>query len=212
MVPPPSVASPSENSSLETLRESLDGTWLFRLDPQAEGESQGWHLAANPLQGWHEVTVPHTWQISSDSSDYTGVAWYRRPVMVPAFWAGKAVRIEFEAVYHSAVVWLNSRQIGQHLRKGYTAFTLDASPALRPGALNHLAVKVDNSFDAHMLPRERSYDWAPDGGIIRSVSLLITPAIFIERVEVDSQPDLETPRANLDIRVALRSTSKEAAQ
>ena len=212
MIPTPDVGAPGKVSSSQTLKESLDGTWLFRLDPHAEGESQGWYAAAAPLQGWHEVTVPHTWQISSDTTEYAGVAWYRRSVMVPAFWAGKAVRIEFEAVYHSAVVWLNGRQIGQHLRKGYTAFTLDASAALRPGDLNHLVVRVDNSFDAHMLPRSRSYDWAPDGGIIRSVSLLITPSIFIEGVAVDSQPDLGAPRARLDIRVALRSTSQEAAQ
>ena len=212
MVPAPDVRALGKISSSETLKESLDGTWLFRLDPHAEGESQGWYEAATPLQGWHEVTVPHTWQIASDTSEYTGVAWYRRSVMVPAFWAGKAVRIEFEAAYHSAVVWLNGRQIGEHLRKGYTAFTLDASPALRLGALNHLAVRVDNSFDTHMLPRDRSYDWAPDGGIIRSVSLLITPSIFIERVDVDSQPDLEAPRASLNVKVALRSVRQEAAQ
>jgi beta-glucuronidase len=212
MLPPLSVGSRREDSFSETRKESLDGTWLFKLDPRAEGESQGWYEAALPPDGWHEVTVPHTWQISSDTSEYTGVAWYRRSIMVPSLWAEKAVRLEFEAVYHSAVVWLNGRPIGQHLGKGYTAFTLHASPALRLGALNHLAVKVDNSFDAHMLPRSRSYDWAPDGGIIRSVSLLITPSIFIERVDVDSQPDLENPRASLDIRVALRSTSREAAQ
>ena len=95
MVPAPDVRALGKISSSETLKESLDGTWLFRLDPHAEGESQGWYEAATPLQGWHEVTVPHTWQIASDTSEYTGVAWYRRSVMVPAFWAGKAVRIEF---------------------------------------------------------------------------------------------------------------------
>ena len=196
----------------DTLRESLDGTWLFKLDPHAEGESHGWQEAASPAEGWTAVAVPHTWQIASDSSEYMGSAWYRRPFVAPLYWTSKVVRIEFDAVYHSATVWLNGRRIGEHLGKGYTAFTLDASQALHAGDLNHLAVRVDNSFDAHMLPRGDSYDWTPDGGIIRPVSLLITSSIYIERVDVDAQPDLQTAQARLNIRAALRNATQKATQ
>jgi beta-glucuronidase len=63
-----------------------------------------------------------------------------------------------------------------------------------------------------MLPRAGSYDWTPDGGIIRPVSLLITPPIFIERVDVDAQPNLQTSRGDLRIRAILRNTNHTAAE
>jgi beta-glucuronidase len=83
-------------------------------------------------------------------------------------------------VFHSAVVWVNGQQIGSHLRKGYTSFAFDISAVALPGQANTITVKVDNSFDQNMLPRGNSYDWTADGGIIRPVSLLVTPKTFID--------------------------------
>jgi len=39
-------------------------------------------------------------------------------------------------------------------------------------APNEVAVKVDNAFSDSMLPRDKSSDWAHDGGIYRPVRLL----------------------------------------
>jgi beta-glucuronidase len=158
------------------------------------------------------VTVPHSWQISEDSAAYLGAAWYRRSLEVPESWSGKTIRLEFEALYHSAVVWVNGKPVGSHLRKGYTSFALDITAAVIPGRTNLVAVKVDNSFDQNMLPRGKSYDWTPDGGIIRPVSLLVTPNTFIERVDVDAQPDLAAARAGIAIRAVLRNSAASACQ
>jgi beta-glucuronidase len=99
--------------------------------------------------------------------------------------------------------------MGQHLGKGYTAFTLDLSPHLQPGRLNTLVVRADNRFDEMMLPRGRSYDWVRDGGIVRPISLLVTPAVFVERVEVDAEPDL-AGKARVSARVFLRNAGTAA--
>jgi beta-glucuronidase len=195
-----------------TIKRPLEGDWQFRLDPKSEGESQGWHLPSASSDGWSTVTVPHTWQVSEDSAGYLGVAWYRRSFELTESWAGKVIRLEFEAVFHSAVVWLNGRRIGSHLRKGYTSFAFDISAAVETGRANTLTLKVDNSFDQNMLPRGNSYDWAPDGGIIRPVNLLVTPKTFIERVDVDAQPDLNTSHASLGIRAKLRNSGKSTKQ
>jgi beta-glucuronidase len=182
------------------------------LDPKNEGESQGWRLPRASRDGWSTVTVPHTWQIFEESAGYLGVAWYRRTFEVPESWSGKAIRLEFEAVYHSAVVWVNGQAVGSHLRKGYTAFAFDVSTAVAPGHTNTVTVKVDNSFDQNMLPRGDSYDWTPDGGIIRPSNLLVTPKTFVERVEVDAQPDLQASQATLAIRAVLRNSGPAANQ
>ncbi len=92
------------------------------------------------------------------------------------------MRIEFEAVFHSARVAVNGQPAGEHLGKGYTAFRFDITRLLRFGARNTIEVEVDNAFDANMLPRGRSSDWAHDGGIVRPVKLLVSPPAYIERI------------------------------
>ena len=84
-------------------------------------------------------------------------------------------------------------------------------PPLRFDGRNFLAVKVDNSFDADMLPRNRSYDWAQDGGITRPVSLLVTPSAYIDRLWIDAIPDLDAGHTPLQIRATVRNAGKRAA-
>jgi beta-glucuronidase len=189
---------------------SLNGPWQFRLDPQNRGELEGWQLPGVTAAGWVEVPVPHTWQVQPETAGYHGVAWYRRAFEAPAFWSSQAVRIEFEAVYHSAEVWVNGKSVGRHPGKGYTAFQFDITPALRSGA-NVIAVRVDNAFNPNMLPRAASYDWAEDGGITRPVNLLVTPPVYIERVDVDAIPDPSMRQAELAVRVAIRNAGRTAA-
>ena len=200
------VPVPSSREVRHTHRVSLDGTWWFRLDPENVGDTQNWQHPGIGSDGWTQVSVSHTWQITQDSAEYYGTAWYRRTFVVPQEWSGQAVRIEFEAVFHSATVWINGVEAGKHLRKGYTAFTFDITSLLRPNAENLLVVKVNNSFDQEMLPRGHSSDWTHDGGIYRPVSLLVTPAVYIERVDVDAIPDLATGSADLDISVVIRNS------
>ena len=186
-------------------RVSLDGMWYFRLDPGAAGEKSGWLAAELSPEGWNQVAVPHTWQTAAESAEYYGPAWYRRTFEVPREWVDKFVRIEFEAAFHSATVWVNGVEAGRHLGKGYTAFAFDLNPVLKFGAVNTVAVRVDNSFNESMLPRGHSSDWAHDGGIYRPVSLLVTPKVFLENVWIDSAPNLSSGSADLDITAVIRN-------
>jgi beta-glucuronidase len=211
---PAAVALPASGSEccsdLNTAVIPLE-LWTFALDPAGAGESQGWFKpGAERPRAAAEVTVPHTWQISAGNAGYTGPAWYWAEFDAPAHWAGRAVRIEFEAVFHSAKVWLNGQLLGEHAGQGYTAFTFDTTPALRLGARNLLAVRVDNSFNDAMLPRGNSYDWAQDGGITRPVSLLVTAATYVERLWIDAVPNLDTRRTTVAIRATVRNADHAA--
>lgn len=177
--------------------------WRFRLD--AKGAGSPVDTAAQDAE-WQRVTVPHTWQALGGSPEYVGVAWYRAEVFAPAGWQSQFVRVEFEAVYHTAHVFLNGKPVGEHSGKGYTAFTCDLSPHLRYDAVNELQVRVDNSFSNTMLPRMKSFDWANDGGLIRPVQLLVTPPVFLEEVEIDAVPDLERNVAEVTAYAVVRNT------
>jgi beta-glucuronidase len=180
-------------------RVLLNGTWQFRLDPENLGVAQKWQLPQTPGAGWSEVTVPHTWQVTAESAEYYGAAWYRRRFVASPAWKTGAVRVEFEAVFHSAIVWVNGRQVGQHLGKGYTAFALDLTPDLAYGQPTEIVVRVDNAFSDAMLPRGKSSDWAHDGGIYRPVSLIVTPRTFVEHVAVEAIPDLAAGTAEIRV-------------
>ena len=156
--------------------------------------------------------MPHTWQIEPANVDYYGAAWYQRTFEASEDWAGSALRIEFEAVFHSASVWVNDKFAGEHLRKGYTSFSLDVTALVRLGESNIIRVRVNNSFDEHMLPRGRSSDWATDGGIYRPVALMITPKVFIERVEIDAAPDLASNHADVRVRAIVRNAGPTPAE
>lgn len=191
----PSNAAPAAGRPRQQ-KLSLNGDWEFRPDG---GQ-------------WRGVRVPHTWQVEESLAGYMGKAWYRRRFDVPAGWQGGAVRLEFESVFHSARVQLNGRPAGEHLGKGYTAFFFDVTGLVRFGAENTLLVEVDNSFSPSMLPRNNSYDWTPDGGIYRPVWLHVTPALYIERVEIDAVPDLDSGRAALAMRAVVTNTARRGAR
>lgn len=191
----------------ETVIVSLCGKWKFQLDRGNLGTRESWFSPGHSAADWREVEVPHTWQADLSQADYRGVAWYKREFDVPSAWHGAAVRIEFEAVFHTASVWVNGQLIGEHARKGYTAFVLDVAPALHWGQTNIVVVRVDNDFNEKMLPRGRSSDWAHDGGIYRPVQLLVSPKVFVERVAVEAAPDFGSGEAALAVSAYCRNSS-----
>ncbi len=206
----PSWAAETTGQPCVTEVTSLCGEWLFRTDPDNLGTKNNWWCANVPGEGWRTVTVPHTWQVETALADYRGVAWYWRPFdlpasVAPASWGECTVRMEFEAVFHTATVWVNGHPAGEHARKGYTAFILDITNLLQSGQTNTIAVRVDNAFNQHMVPRGRSSDWANDGGIFRPAQLLVTPKTFVERVDIDAEPDLSSGDGKLTITAYIRN-------
>jgi beta-galactosidase len=195
-----------------TLEVPLDGAWLFRLDPEDRGEAAGWAAPGAAEDGWDKVPVPSTWQVSPQTADYLGPAWYRRSFAAPEAWRGQIVRIEFEAVYHTAAVFINGKRAGEHIGQGYTAFTFDITDLVEFGSINTIAFRADNSFSPAMLPRKNSYDWTPDGGITRPVRLLVTGQVYIENLWVDAVPDLAAGRTDLDITVMVRNSTARAVR
>ncbi len=215
---PAATSESSARPTCLTQEFSLAGEWLFRLDPDSSGEAHNWQQSDFSEAGWAAVDVPHTWQVIPGTEEYRGVAWYRRAFEALAELDSSAVRIEFEAIFHSATVWINGQLAGRHLRKGYTSFTLDITSLLRVGVQNVIVVKVDSSFDEAMLPRGRSSDWAHDGGIYRPARLLVTSPVFIDRLAVDATPHF-TPGApdnadyaSVEVSAAVHNTTAKSWQ
>jgi len=184
----------------------LCGEWRFAIDPHNRGLQQRWYSAPEAAPDSRTVVVPHTWQIEPALVDYYGTAWYERGFTAPAAWADALITLQFEAVFHTATVWVNGELAGEHIRKGYTAFTLDISHLVRyQDQRNSIVVRVDNAFDDRMLPRGHSSDWALDGGIYRPVQLLVSPKTCIERIDIEALPDLASGTGRLTFVAHLRN-------
>lgn len=90
--------------------------------------------------------MPGPWE-SQISRPYRIVtAWYHRALDVPPEWRGGRVVVRFGAVMYRCAVFLNGTMVGSH-EGGYTAFTIDLSPALRWDGPNLLAVQVVNPLN-----------------------------------------------------------------
>lgn len=171
------VASPA---SAEIRKLSQD--WRFHA-----GEVAGAERAGFADRSWQSVVVPHDFSImdtpdgrppfdrdtpSGQDSGYLpgGIGWYRRHVDLSAADAGRIVRLNFEAVYMDADIWVNGEHLKRH-RYGYTAFSVDLTGKVRPGD-NVIVVRVN-----HVDPSSR---WYAGSGLIRPVALEILDPVHIE--------------------------------
>lgn len=97
-------------SAQETI--SLDGEWSF------------W----TPDHPQTTVNVPHTFNVMDGLESYAGKAFYSREVPVGPQQKGKKLRVQFNGVFHDAVVYVNGQKAGEHLNAGYTPFSFDITP------------------------------------------------------------------------------------
>jgi beta-glucuronidase len=190
--------------AVESASQSLDGEWRFAPDPTRAGLLLGYTSETADRAAWRLVRVPHTWQVERGYEHYTGTAWYAREFVGSPAWRGRAIWVEFGSVNRDARIWLNGNYLGEHRGAGYTPFRFEITQHWRAQANNLLVVEVDNRPSTNALPYRTSFDWPPDGGILRSVRLLALPPSHISRMLVDAQPSSDLRQADLQIRVHLR--------
>ncbi|HUB91689.1 MAG TPA: glycoside hydrolase family 2 TIM barrel-domain containing protein [Dyella sp.] len=179
---------------LRAEQRNVSQDWLFHQGDVASASS-----AAYDDHAWHKVAVPHDWSIASkpdgsapydpntpggQNSGYLpgGIGWYRRHIAFSAADVSRIVRLNFEAIYMDADIWLNGQHLAQH-HYGYTAFSVDLTGKVHAGD-NVVAIRVN-----HADPSSR---WYAGSGLIRPVSLDV-----LNRVHLD--PDsifVRTPEAS----------------
>src|SRR5271157_929709 len=193
--------------------ERPDGRWLISLDP-------GWRFLAgdephaqDPAfddRSWQPVDLPHTWNAldgQDGGNNYRrGPGWYRRHLAVDGALAGKRLYLQFDGASLMADVYVNGVHLGNH-KGGFARFRFDATAALKPGADNVIAVRVDNG---RLGIPPTSADFTFFGGLYRDVSLLATdpvqisaldhgsPGVFLEQSRVTPDTATVLVRAELE--------------
>jgi beta-galactosidase len=182
---------------------SLDGAWQFTIDPLDKGLREKWFDNDFVRSQWQEVIIPHTWQVMPDYQDYYGIAWYNRRITVDLPIDIHQLKLEFDAVYRDVQVWVNGRMIGEHLGSGWTpfAFLLDAQRGKSPEII--ITLRVDNRHAEQALPYLNSFDWAADGGIIRSARLRLLPETYIDQILVNTEITSDLTDATIGLKIKI---------
>lgn len=90
--------------------------WRFRTDPKDEGRAANWMDPKTDVSTpeWRDLRAGSHWENQAkDLEQYTGIAWYRIDVDVPADWQGLPVRAVFEGVDDSFEFWLDGAPAGK---------------------------------------------------------------------------------------------------
>src|SRR5918911_2393429 len=174
---------------------SLDGQWQVIVDPYESGyynyryqpSDNGYFKNAKPktksdlieydFDSSGSLQVPGDWNTQSDQFFfYEGTIWYkksfdyqRRP--------NTRLFVHFGAANYLTDVYLNGEKLGRH-EGGFTPFNFEVTDKVRERD-NFLIVKVDNKRRRDAVPTLNT-DWWNYGGLTRQVTLVETPATFIQ--------------------------------
>jgi hypothetical protein len=85
----------------------VDGEWEFKT-----GDDLAWASPALDDSGWQRIQVGRSWE-SQGHRDYTGFAWYRRHIEVPAGAAvGTDLALYLPGLQNAAEIYWNGRLVG----------------------------------------------------------------------------------------------------
>jgi len=150
--------------------------WLFANGEQNEGVI----LTDFDDSAWKPVQLPHDWAIagpfdpSGDGSTgklpWKGVGWYRKTFALDAGHPERRIYFDFDGVMAFPRVYVNGWLAGQW-DYGYNSFRIDATPYVRFGKENVIAVMADT--------RPHRSRWYPGAGIYRKVTMTVADPIHI---------------------------------
>ncbi len=171
----------------------LETGWKFTRE-----DSQQFSQSDYDDSDWQTVRIPHDWaiygpfSINNDKQNvaitqdgqkeamehagrtgglpFVGPGWYRLEFEAPEFTEGKSCRFIFDGAMSNADVYIN----GQHAAfwpYGYNSFIVDATPYMKAGEANQLAVRLENYNE--------SSRWYPGAGLYRNVHLVITGDAYV---------------------------------
>ena len=165
----------------------FDRDWRFQL-----GDVPGADSPAYDDSTWRKLNLPHDWMIEGvkgadpaamdgpfDKNSPAGaggayldggIGWYRKTFTMPPQSQGKEVTLLFDGAYMNADIWLNGQHIGTH-PYGFTSFHYDITSALKYGAPNTLAVKLN--------VQQPCCRWYSGAGLYRDVWLIETAPVHV---------------------------------
>ena len=167
-------AQPTERIYLSGTDVEHPRTWDFYC---SGGQNSG---------AWRTIRVPSCWE-QQGYGDYTYGRFYRTKGLKPSTETGRYrttfkvpkgghYRLVFEGSMTDTEVWIDGKKVGPTHQGGFTEFSYDVTPFIRPNRMQRLEVLVSKeSANASVNEAERRADWWLFGGIYRPVYIEVMP-------------------------------------
>lgn len=183
--------------------KKINDNWKFILKDTIDAKNSNFNDTK-----WKSVNVPHDWSIEGRLSPTLasctgflpgGIGWYRKTLNIPLNKSGEKVYLYFEGVYNRSEVFINGHSLGKR-PNGYISFAYDATPYVKYGEDNIIAVRVDHSQSADSR-------WYSGSGIYRNVWLVYSNPVHIAQWGVYAFPELVKNTGILNVEVAVENGS-----
>ncbi len=168
---------PMQQSSIAIGRQVLNfnGDWKFVKGNQPGAETLNFDDST-----WEAVRLPHDWAISGPFNPeedgyagklpWKGVGWYRKTFTLEGNNSNRQVYLDFDGIMAFPKVYINGQLAGEW-DYGYMSFRVDATPYVKFGDTNVVAVRVDTS--------QHGTRWYPGAGIYRKVMMTICEPVHV---------------------------------
>lgn len=183
--------------------DKLNAGWKFLLADDTQAKNTVYND-----RNWQDVRLPHDWSVKgkldstlASCTGYLpgGIGWYRKTLNVPQNQQGKKVYLYFEGIYNRSEVYLNGQLLGKR-PNGYISFMYDATPHIKYGQDNVIAVRVDHS-------RSADSRWYSGSGIYRNVWLVYANPLHIAQWGVFAYPQVSGNKGTLKVEVAVTNNT-----
>ncbi|MCE4566617.1 DUF4982 domain-containing protein [Maribellus sp. CM-23] len=188
--------------------EQINNNWKFTLNDFENGQS----IQPDDSR-WQTVDLPHDWSVKGQLSPTLasatgylpgGIGWYRKSFEVSKEQEEKKVYLYFEGVYNRSEVFVNGVSLGKR-PNGYISFMYDATPFIKFGEENIIAVRVDHSQSADSR-------WYTGSGIYRDVWLVYANPVQIAQWGVYAYPEQLKKGYQLNVEVDLENGSAKSSE
>ena len=198
-------AADDDDSGQAARRQSLNGTWKFKLDPNQVGKQHQWFAEDLDESDWVDIEVPGHWNYlyrddpypedkygdENINHDENGPGWYRTSFVPDAPQDAGYIKIHFGGVFYKTEVWLNGELVGGH-EGGFLPFEFDLTDKLKAGTNNVLALYIETITLASqntVPPTLGQYDYWAYSGVYRDVYLDYADMRHVFDVFVRAEPD-----------------------
>jgi len=185
------VPLPKEVAGVLQAVVDLGGTWKVTTSPSPEFWANGVDTS-----GWTDIQVPGELTAQGIEFARDNEFAYKRTVQIPVEAAGKMVLLRFNGVYSYARVWVNGKVVREH-HGGFTSWDCNITEHITPGQNAVITVGVTDRADE--ISYASNYAKHYVGGILRSVKLVILPAVHLTRLHVETDFDSSFKDARLKV-------------
>ena len=199
-----SVTQIGENTTSRQV-VNFNRDWKF-----AKGGQKGAEAVDFNDSPWKAVRLPHDWAIAGPFNPkedgyagklpWWGQGWYRKSFKLDKADAGTRVYFDFDGVMAFPKVFINGKLAGEW-DYGYMSFCVDATPYVKFGADNIIAVYVDT--------RNHGTRWYPGAGIYRKVTMTVcNPIQLAHWGTYVTTPEVADASATVDVRSTIENHLK----